>query len=218
MAFRIRDGEPQINFTHKSHLWHSCCLSACAAKPIEYSPDRASYVVDRSMLDGVFMINDVPAAAALSAYSPPPQDDLVGGSSNLSLAPVQTGMKYGFFNFLVRPLVPTLSMHPYLKLLLPSPFDCSLDVGTFLNKLIPIAFLIAAMQKQDTAVFKYTVWRLCLPKCSRNTLRFGNTFRCVLPSVNLLDKRRQLSGFNYSSHCLCRFHVHRQVANSPAVH
>ena len=36
VAFRILDGDAEINFTHKSHAWKKCWVSSCVTKPVEF--------------------------------------------------------------------------------------------------------------------------------------------------------------------------------------
>jgi len=56
VAFRILDGDAEINFTHKSHAWRKCWVSSCVTKPVEFHANLGAYVVDESLLDGLFQI------------------------------------------------------------------------------------------------------------------------------------------------------------------
>lgn len=56
VAFRILDGDAEINFTHKSHAWKKCWVSSCVTKPVEFHANLGAYVVDESLLDGLFRI------------------------------------------------------------------------------------------------------------------------------------------------------------------
>eukprot|EP00438_Fugacium_kawagutii_P009986 Skav234405 [mRNA] locus=scaffold873:368159:373264:+ [translate_table: standard] len=72
VAFRILENQAEINFTHRSHTWHSCLLSECNEKPVEYLPAVSKYVVDASLMDGLFRICDDSSSSTGS--------DLQGGS------------------------------------------------------------------------------------------------------------------------------------------
>ena len=82
MAFRILDGDAEINFAHKSHAWKKCWVSSCVTKPVEFHANLGAYVVDESLLDGLFQIC---SACHLPA---PAQNDLVDGSCSSSQAAV----------------------------------------------------------------------------------------------------------------------------------
>ncbi len=82
VAFRILDGDAEINFTHKSHAWKKCWVSSCVTKPVEFHANLGAYVVDESLLDGLFQIC---SACHLPA---PAENDLVDGSCSSSQAAV----------------------------------------------------------------------------------------------------------------------------------
>lgn len=82
VAFRILEGDAEINFTHKSHAWKKCWVSSCVTKPVEFHANLGAYVVDESLLDGLFQIC---SACHLPA---PAENDLVDGSCSSSQAAV----------------------------------------------------------------------------------------------------------------------------------
>ena len=77
VAFRILDGDAEINFTHKSHAWKKCWVSSCVTKPVEFHANLGAYVDDESLLDGLFQIC---SACHLPA---PVENDLVDGAAVL---------------------------------------------------------------------------------------------------------------------------------------
>lgn len=147
MAFRILESDLEINFSHKSHTWHKCRLSSCVSEPVELAAEDAAYVVDPSLLDGVFQIHPGCNCAG------PCEADLEGGA-DVALPEIVKGIKYACFCFFVGPLAPTLSSYPHLKLVLPNPANESVDVESFLTQLLPIASLISALQRKDHAAFQ----------------------------------------------------------------
>ena len=150
---------------------------------MEFAPDHGAYVVDESLLDGMFQIHpsadcDVhctsdleggsrtclvpPHVAACEEFGKPASFECdgegmaaQGGGTTMSLLhePIITGMKYAYFRFFVAPLTPTLRSYPYLNLVLPSPADDTIEVKSFVKQLLSMTFLIAAMQSQDQNAF-----------------------------------------------------------------
>ena len=51
------EGEAQIHFSNKCHLWHTCWFTSCATQPVELAaPSYGAYVVDESLLDRVHTV------------------------------------------------------------------------------------------------------------------------------------------------------------------
>eukprot|EP00435_Cladocopium_sp_Y103_P008302 s3962_g2.t1 len=75
VAFRILDGAPDVNFSHRSHEWHPCKLVQNTSRPLMQQSGR--YLLNQALLDGVFEIGrSVPANRPLS------QDSLGGSGSS----------------------------------------------------------------------------------------------------------------------------------------
>ena len=78
VAFRILEGVPEVNFSHRSHAWHPCKLVQSTPRPLQQQSGR--YLLNQTLLDGVFQIdNTVPGNRPLSK-------DSLGGSSFASQA------------------------------------------------------------------------------------------------------------------------------------